>query len=226
MTTSIRKEILNTAPDEPRKSLAEIAYDELKIRILTLEFEPGAYLNESTAAKLLDMGRNPIHNAVKRLVFENLIEIIPRKGMIIKPIQIGDILEIAEARIINEAYCARKAAEKASAADIQDMRRIIDESHAALKANDTKTQMFLDRDFHCAIFKAAGNSVLENTLQILHDRSLRNWFTSLREPAQAAEVYEQHCAILAALEVKDPDGAEQQMVHHIEASRAALMRRF
>ncbi len=206
----------------PVKSLAETAYEELKIKILTLEFEPGSYLNEAAATKILNIGRNPIHNAVKRLVFEGLIEIIPRKGMIIKSVQLGEILEVAEARIINEAFCARKAAERASGADIKRMQQIINDSNIALKANDTKAQMFLDRDFHCAIFKAAGNGVLEDMLRVLHERSLRNWFISLREPAQAASVYEQHCAILEAIKTKDPEDASRQMVAHIEASRSAL----
>ncbi len=207
---------------EPGKSLAQTAYEELKIKILTLEFEPGSYLNEATATKILNIGRNPIHNAVKRLVFEGLIEIIPRKGMIIKSVQLGEILEVAEARIINEAFCARKAAERASGSDIKSMQQIINDSYIALKANDTKAQMFLDRDFHCAIFKAAGNSVLEDMLRVLHERSLRNWFISLREPAQAARVYEQHSAILEAIKAKDPEDASRQMIAHIEASRSVL----
>ena len=219
------KKFSEISASQSAKSLADIAYEELKIKILTLEFEPGSYLNEAAATKILNIGRNPIHNAVKRLVFEGLIEIIPRKGMIIKPVQIGEILEIAEARIVNEAYCARKAAERASASDIKDMQKILNESRAALKSNDTEAQMFLDRDFHCAIFKAAGNRVLEDILRILHERSLRSWFISLREPAQATDVYKQHRAILTAIKARDPEEAGRLMVYHIEASRSVLTNR-
>lgn len=226
MTATHLDKVSNLVSKNTQKSLTDIAYEEIKIRILTLDFEPGSYLNEATITRLLKISRSPIHHAVKKLVFEGLIEIIPRKGMIIKPVQFGEIQEVAEARIINETYCVRRAAERATNTEISKMQKIIDDSYKALKSNDTETQMFLDRDFHCAISKAAGNKLLEGILQNLHERSLRNWFISLREYDQAADVLAQHSAIFSAIEAKNPDEAERQMIIHIDSSRSALMKRF
>ena len=205
-----------------RHSLEDAAYEGLKRKILTLEFMPGAYLSEAFAAETLGLGRNPVHHAVKRLVFEGMLDVMPRKGLIIRPLDLQEILEIAEARLINEVFCARRAAEQASASEIKEMRRILEKSHSALKARDTEVQMFLDRDFHCAIFKASRNTLLEEMLRILHERSLRAWFISLKEPKQAKGVLEQHFSILAAIEAHKPDAAEQSMRQHIEASRENL----
>ena len=209
---------------EKRQSLADTAYDALKRKILTLEFAPGSYLNEAQVADALQIGRNPVHNAVKRLVFEGLIDVMPRKGIIVRPLNLREILDIAEVRLVNESHCVRHAAERASAGDIADMRRIVSQSAVALEERDIEAQMLLDRDFHCAIFKAAQNAVLADMLRVLHDRSLRNWFISLKAPEQARNVLLQHTAILDAIEDRDPGRAEAKMRFHIEASREVLKR--
>ncbi len=91
------------APHEgPRQSLAELAYERLKRKILTLEFAPGAYLNEAAIAKSIEIGRNPVHHAVKQLVFEGMLEIMPRKGLFVKPLDLAEMLNVAEARLLNE----------------------------------------------------------------------------------------------------------------------------
>lgn len=210
------------AVNTPRQSLADTAYEALKRKLLTLEFEPGSYLNEAQVAETLGIGRNPVHNAVKRLVFEGMIDVIPRKGLIVRPLNLREILEIAEARLINESFCVRRAAERASASDIADMRKILANAEKALAARDVEQQMFLDRDFHCAVFRAAKNSVLEDILRVLHERSLRNWFVSLKDPEQGRIVLAQHTAVLDAIEAQDPDTAEREMCVHVEASRDRL----
>lgn len=221
------EEVDRTTPEQPatRASLAEHAYDALKRKIFTLKFKPGTYLNEAMVSEELGIGRNPVHNAVKRLVFEGLIDIIPRKGMIIRPLNLSEILEIAEARLVNEIFCVRHAAERASAVEISEMTNILDKTEEALKSRDIEAQMFLDRDFHCVIFKAAKNQVMEEMMRLLHERSLRNWFVSLKEPEQARIVLDEHNAILDAIKAQDPDTAEEKMRNHIISSRESLKRK-
>lgn len=211
------------ASDE-KQSLADLAYQALKRKILTLEFEPGSYLNEAQIAETLELGRNPVHNAVKRLVFEGLIDVMPRKGLLVRSLNLREILEIAEVRLVNESYCVRCAAERASKQDILRLKDVIAASRRALRSRDIEAQMFLDRDFHFAIFKAAQNTVLEDMLQVLHERSLRNWYISLKAPAQARSVVQQHSAVLAAIEAHDPDSAEREMRYHIHACSENLKR--
>lgn len=213
------------APHEgPRQSLAELAYERLKRKILTLEFAPGAYLNEAAIAKSIEIGRNPVHHAVKQLVFEGMLEIMPRKGLFVKPLDLAEMLNVAEARLLNEEYCARKAAEYAAPGDVAALRGIIDASVVALRRNDIEAQMFLDRDFHCMIFHMTRNPVMEEMLRLLHERSLRNWFISLKQPRQAQDVLEQHKSIADAIAANDPDAAGERMRDHIRTSRANLAR--
>src|SRR5262249_7343635 len=64
-------------------SLAAKAYAEIKEKIITLYFLPGQYLNEGAISALLQVGRTPVHQALQRLALEGLVEIMPRKGVIV-----------------------------------------------------------------------------------------------------------------------------------------------
>jgi len=61
-----------------------------KEKIITLYFLPGQYLNEAAISSLLDVGRTPVHQALQRLEIDGLVEIMPRKGVIVLPDSIAD----------------------------------------------------------------------------------------------------------------------------------------
>ena len=207
-----------------RQSLADQAYAAIKQKIITLEFAPGACLSVAAVNEALGIGRTPVHQAVRRLAHEGMIEILPRKGMIVKPLSLQDALAIAEVRLLNEAHCARLAAENARQKDIATLDAILQRAGHAAKAGDTEAMMLADRDFHCAISGIARNPVLADILRNLHERSLRFWFVSLHQPKHQAEVGKEHSDILQAIKRRDADGAEQAMRRHIESFRDTIKR--
>ena len=79
----------------PRPSLRARAYEEIQRRINTLAFKPGSVLNEAQLAQLLGIGRMPVREALSQLDVEGLVEIIPRKGVMIRPVSLNEVLEIA-----------------------------------------------------------------------------------------------------------------------------------
>src|SRR5581483_3676924 len=77
-------------------SLADTAYAALKEKIVKLYFLPGQYLNEGALCELLGVGRTPVHQALQRLQLEGLVEVMPRKGVIVQPGSIPEILKILD----------------------------------------------------------------------------------------------------------------------------------
>lgn len=208
----------------PAVALHSQAYEKIKHEIITLRFRPGEYLNEAQVSKLLRIGRTPVHQALNRLMLEGMVDVIPRKGVIVKAVSLNDVLEMIDVRIINEAYCARLAVERADESDIAELTRILDESEKKATAADTVRQMMLDRDFHSTLARSAKNSVLAECIRTLHDRSLRFWFISLRDPVQHVAVKQEHRAILDAIKARDPDAAADAVRKHIESFRTNVMR--
>jgi len=201
-------------------SLRETAYQAIKHRIITCAFRPGEYINELQLSALLRIGRTPVHQALDRLMMEGLVEVIPRKGVIVKPISLNEVLQIIEVRLINEPYGARLAADHADDSDLDELADILKRTEHWASLRNIENMMLLDRDFHLLIARAAKNSVLGELLRGLHERSLRFWFISLNVPTQYQSVHREHNAILRAIRARDPDHAETAMRGHIESFRA------
>jgi DNA-binding GntR family transcriptional regulator len=213
-----------SAPEQPgASSLLETAYEKIKQRITACEFRPGDCLNEAELSERLGIGRTPVHQAIDRLMIEGLVQVMPRKGIIVKPISLDEALQTIEVRLLNESYCVRLAADRATAAEMDELTAILDRAEKELETRDGERLMQLDRDFHGVIARSARNPVLTELLGRLHDRSLRFWILSLNTPGHHLSVQQQHLAILAAIRNRDPNGAAQAMRAHIDAFRRNLL---
>lgn len=212
------------APARVATSLRDTAYEEIKNRIITCAFRPGEYINELQLSALLKIGRTPVHQALDRLMIDGMVEVIPRKGVIVKPVSLNEVLQIIEVRLINEPHGARLAAEHASHADIAELTDVLKRAKHWAALLNVDNMMLLDREFHLLIARASKNAVLTELLRNLHERSLRFWFISLNAPSQYEAVQDEHAAILDAIAERKLDRAEAAMQRHIESFRANVSR--
>jgi DNA-binding GntR family transcriptional regulator len=200
-------------------SLRDSAYEAIKHRIITCAFRPGEYINELQLSALLNIGRTPVHQALDRLMVEGMVEVIPRKGVIVKPVSLNEVLQIIEVRLINEPLGARLAAVHANDADLTEMADVLKRAKHWASLRNVENLMLLDREFHLLVAKAAKNDVLTELLRNLHERSLRFWFISLNAPTQYQLVQDEHGTILEAIRRRDADNADAAMRRHIESFR-------
>jgi DNA-binding GntR family transcriptional regulator len=207
---------------EPR-SLRDRAYDEIKRRIITLEFKPGAYLNEALISDELAIGRTPVHQALDRLMIEGMVEVIPRKGVLVRNVSLEEVRNLIEVRLINEPHAAALAAEKATDDQLGHLQHLLDMSDDARAARNIETLMNLDRAFHQGIARAAGNEVLTDVITTLQDRLARFWFISLSADDQLDRVDDEHGRVMEGLYSRDPAVARAAMHHHIDSFRANIM---
>ena len=207
-----------------RQSLRDAAYEDIKHRIITCKFKPGECINESAVAALTGFGRTPVHQALDRLMLEEMVEVIPRKGVIVKPVVLQDVMQMIEVRMVNETHCALLAAERADDAHIEQLAAVIGRARKAIAARDIQAMMMFDRDFHLLLASATMNSELTEVLRKLNERSLRFWFISFTTPDHHSSFQEQHEEIFQAVRDHDADGAERAMRAHIEAFRRSVAR--
>ena len=203
-------------------SLRDAAYDAIKHRIITCAFRPGEYINELQLSALLKIGRTPVHQALDRLMIEGMVEVIPRKGVIVRPVSLNEVLQIIEVRLINEPFGARLAAEQANDADLAELADIVKRAKHWAAHRNVENMMLLDREFHLLVARATKNAVLTELLRNLHERSLRFWFISLNSPAQYELVQTEHSAIFEAIRGRNPGAAEAAMRRHIESFRSSV----
>ncbi|WP_298255709.1 GntR family transcriptional regulator [Bradyrhizobium sp.] len=212
------------APEQPgTSSLLETAYEKIKRQITACEFRPGDHLNEAELSERLGIGRTPVHQAIDRLMMEGLVQVMPRKGILVTPVSLDVVVQTIEVRLLNECHCARLAAERASEKEIRILDDILARAEKVLPRRNSERLMRLDREFHGAIAQVSRNAVLADVLGRLHDKSLRFWILSLNTPGHHARVHAQHRAILDAIHAHDPLAAEQAMRDHIEDFRRNLL---
>jgi len=203
-------------------SLAQQAYDELKLRIISLEYRPGAALAEARIAQDLGIGRMPVREAIARLALEDMLEVLPRKGVVVRPVSLEEARANIEARLVNEPAITRMAVERASEQDIAEIAAALQGVPELIRRRDIKQLMLADWRFHGLIARAARNPFLESILGRLHERSLRFWFISLSDPRHLAQVQEEHLAIVAAFQRRDARAAEAAVTAHIKSFRDTI----
>lgn len=211
---------------EPVVSLREVAYEAIKHRIITCNLKPGEVLSEGLLSDEMNIGRTPVHQAIDRLASEGLIDVIPRKGIMVTPVSLHEIFDIIDVRLINEAYCVRQVAKLADAADIKKLETNLNDMWKAAKSRNIEAMMNLDREFHGLLSATSRNTILPDIMGNLHDRSTRLWFISLRSNEHHVRVCEQHAAVIEGIKAHDADAAEQAIRDHIEAFRENITRQF
>ena len=206
------------------RSLRDEAYETIKRRIIMCAFRPGEALSEAAVSASLGLGRTPVRQAFDRLMRDGLVEVLPRKGIIVRPISEDEVRDMVEVRLLNEGFCARLAAERADPGVLAALRENVRRGAQAAADRDVTTLMALDREFHGTISSGARNLVLGEILKNLHERAQRVWFVSLRDAAHHRRVVDEHAAIVAALGDRDPTAAEEATRVHILSFAANLTR--
>jgi DNA-binding GntR family transcriptional regulator len=204
-------------------ALHEQAYEAIKERILSLELKPGEFTNELALCEMLGIGRMPVHQAVHRLMGDGLLDVIPRKGIFIRPDSLNDILMLLEARNMVEPNIAALAARRATRAQVATLDRLIRESARLIDQRHRGAFMAVDRAFHQAVAEAAGNRMLVDAQRPLHERSTVIWHVRRFVDDGLRRTQEEHEAILDAIRTKDPDAARAAMQRHLDGLGSRLL---
>jgi len=205
-------------------SLADKAFDEIKEKILKLYFLPGQYLNEGALCDLLGVGRTPVHQALQRLQHEGLVEVMPRKGVIVQPGSISEILKILDSRATIEADLARNAASRITPKQAEELKALARAGVGASTPSQLEDFIEADRAFHSKFAELAENPVLSEFALTLHERSIRYWYLHLWQTFDGKSTGGEHAAIADAIAKGDGEAAAKAVRTHIESLRTRLMR--
>ena len=76
---------------DPAISLASMAYERIKMKLIMLEIRPGSPINDGALAAELGVGRTPVREALKRLETDHLVASFPRRGTFATGVDITDL---------------------------------------------------------------------------------------------------------------------------------------
>src|SRR5579859_7946430 len=79
-------------------TLTDKAYGQIEEMIVTLQLPPGTVLSELVLADRLGIGRTPIREALQRLSRDGIVNILPRRGVLVSEIDLRSQLRLLEVR--------------------------------------------------------------------------------------------------------------------------------
>jgi DNA-binding GntR family transcriptional regulator len=202
-------------------SLANEAFGKLVEAITSGEFEPGERLSEAELARQLGISRGPLREALGRLE-GRLVTRTPRIGVRVIEFSRADLEQLFFVREALEGMAARLAAEKMTDAELDAVSELLSQhaNQPALAAGEAYLQRSKDEDFHFAIARAARCERIEQLLldEVYYQLRIHRLRSSTR-PGRAHAALSEHRDILAALQARNPDQAEEAMRRHIRNAR-------
>jgi DNA-binding GntR family transcriptional regulator len=208
--------------DDATLSRGERAYQKLQAAIQSGTLKPGTRLRENELAEWLNSSRTPVREALNRLQADGLVVQEPRRGMIVTQLDHNMVAELYVMREVLEGTAAALAARHASEVEISMLREIAERDREIL--DDPVKCAKNNKLFHETLYRAAHNRYLLRTVSMLRESMTLLGQTTLSLPGRPDSAYEEHDALVSAIEKHDAAKAEAACRAHIRAAYRARMK--
>ncbi|WP_159589317.1 GntR family transcriptional regulator [Chelativorans xinjiangense] len=198
--------------DRSDERAAGKAYRALERMVVTLELPPGSITTEGALIERLGLGRTPVREAIQRLAWEGLMEVRPRAGLTITPLNASDWLKVIEARRGVEVALARAAARFATEDTAVRFREAAVSMQKAVVTGSILVFLEADKELDEAMAAAADNPFAARVAAPLQTHSRRFWFRYQADTG-LAHAAEQHVRIIRAI----LDGDEKEAGREADA---------
>ena len=218
MTSTTRSRHTVSQPRERTETLARKAYALLEEMILTLQLQPGSIVTEGELVQRTGLGRTPLREALLQLGREKLVDVLPRKGIIVSDISLAQFLSLLEARRVLDRLIAEKAAERATPVQRDDMQRI----RGAMEREAARTNlvefMRLDRAFDSLVEAAARSTFAVRAVKPLHAHCRRFWYLYRHngDIARAAALHARLMRAVASGRTQEAGRASDALMDYLE----------
>jgi len=211
-------------PVRAKSLMREVAYERFKSELFKRNLAPGQFVSQVELCALLDVPLGPTREALKRLEAENLVRLIPQRGIQIADIGVTLIHEAFEFRTILEIAAIRRFVQSADDATIAELDRTTKEVRGKMAGmagrSDVDTKLLdaalqIDWHMHNLIVEAMGNRILMTAHQQNFDK-IKMIRLHGRSPRYLPLALDEHMAVIAALKKRDADKAAAALASHLQ----------
>ncbi len=217
----MKNDVLTQLRDRRAKSLSSLAAEELERMIINGELQSGDRINESTLAQLFGISRGPIREACRSLEKSGLVRVVTNRGVFVREMSVAQAAEIYDVRAHLFGLAGRLAAGRATKQEISGLRELVDQME---RARDIDAYYPLNVAFHARLVELSGNSRLAELYKSLSKELHLFRRRGLVQGESMASSNHEHARIIEALRNHNADLAEREMVRHIEAGKARLLK--
>jgi DNA-binding GntR family transcriptional regulator len=200
---------------ETQESQSRLAYLKLESLIVTLKLAPGSLVTEKQLIALADFGRTPVREAIQKLEWQGLIEVRPRAGLQIAPLNPAHPQMVLETRRQLEPLAARLMASNISEASRAQLIECAKTMTECSLTGDFEGFLAADKVFDEIMEATCPNPFISQALASLQTHSRRYWFHRATPQSLALSV-ELHVEVIRALLKGDASLAEKTMLKLVD----------
>jgi len=204
----------------------QLAADTIRNAILKGALKPGERLVEATLAKRMGVSRPSLREALMQLAAEKLVTITPNRGPAVAAIGWPKAQNIYELRALIEAEAVSNFTSRATAENIEAMRRSLRNFQRAIPKKDIARLLESTSDFYATIIRFCGNPIIGEVLIGLNARISFLRARSMSRPGRSRRSLAEMTAILEAIESGSPTKARQAAVKHVANAAIAAKSAF
>jgi DNA-binding GntR family transcriptional regulator len=198
------------------KCAEEIAYNEVKQRILDGRLAPGTRLVHRVLAKELGFSSGPVVLALRTLERDGLVTNTPGLGAHVTTWSRDEIIDLYHIRATNEGLAARLCAERCTTQDLMALEIADRAIRESVDAGNVQANIQAEVDFHMAVVRGGRCSHLERIISNLSitRASMAVFANNPRLPSSGGG----HEIIIDAIRRRDSDAAEKAAREHVQDS--------
>lgn len=212
---------------DTRGSRSELAYQELKRRLLGGHFRLGVGLKEIRLAALLGVSRTPVREALGRLHAEGLVQRRPDGGFVPVVPDVALVRSLYEVRVGLELQAIRRPVTTGIAHDTGVLADLVEEWEALRAEEPQPSPAFVltDESFHVGLAEAARNPALVDVLRHVNERIRTVRMVDFLTVDRIRSTIEEHVGIARALLAGDLLEAERRLLDHVDGSQTVVEQR-
>ena len=214
--------VVATAPDtepvtEPA-TLADQAYRQLKQLIFDFALMPGDRCSESELAQRLSVSRTPLRQALQRLERDGFLQVSPKVGWMVSPLDFDVFDELYDLRILIECHAALLLAECEDRPALAALAAVWLVPEAERLADGAAVGR-LDEQFHMQLVQASGNREMARVHREITERIRIIRRLDFTKPSRVEATYDEHARILLAITRRRSEEAQRLLRAHVEQSK-------
>ncbi|MDR2938993.1 MAG: GntR family transcriptional regulator [Clostridiales bacterium] len=203
------------------KSLKLKAYDHIKNKIFSCCYLPGDFLDEKTLIGEIGASRTPIREALNKIEQENLIQIISKKGIMVKHITAKNVLDIFQIRETLEPNAILNCSDKIDMGIINEFKRKF-----LIEQTIPEKLYMLDDEFHKYIVRLYNNEYINRIMKDIYGQNNRIRILSGQVENCTNYAQNEHLDIIGLLLCGDFYGASESLKKHLSLSKDRTLTMF
>lgn len=202
----------------------ERMYGEIYDAIMEHRLPAATKLTEEGLGDIYGLARHGVRRVLARLAADGLVDLARNRGAYIASPDEKEACEMFELRRLLETLVVQKLVDKADQTGFAALRTLVGRERDAYMRGDRPQWIRLSAEFHIELARRAGNALVVDALRRLVSRTTL-LISATNPTGQQPCSFDEHAAVLDALEKNDLSTAQEAMTHHLGQCACRLLQR-